>query len=126
MDKNLLTMLNLFRGSNVTDPVDKIFGLLGLNKEINAEGTWGVDQLYPIPSENNGIDPGRVFISVARRIVERQRSFQLLGSVCHRGKEDASLWNLPSWVPYWTDRRSVPRPLTTTTVATDDLEVAAL
>lgn len=166
VDKNLLTLLNLFRSSDATDPVDKIFGLVGLSKKINAEGTWDVDQLYPIRPAGNGFDVGqptartsfdvvgllkhlywkrnldefarlirhrvrdhrveRTLVSVARRIVERQRSLQLLGSVCHRDNVDASLWNLPSWVPDWTDTRSVPRPLTTATAPTDNLEVAAL
>lgn len=143
VDRNLLTLLNLFGGSNATDPVDKIFGLTGLSKEINDEGTWGVDQFYPIRPEHRTGPEGcvstqptaralfnvgghldhlcrtrnldqfvwlirrrlqssrveKVFISVARRIVERQRSLQLLGSVCHRDNVHATLWNLPSWVP---------------------------
>ncbi|KAK3994286.1 heterokaryon incompatibility protein-domain-containing protein [Cladorrhinum sp. PSN332] len=129
VDKNLLTLLNLFRGNNATDPVDKIFGLAGLSREINADKTWDVDQLYPICSGMDKTDPARVertFVSVARRILERQRSLQILGSVCHRGNIDASPWNLPSWVPDWTDRRSVPHPFTTIAEPSDGLEVATL
>ena len=129
VDKNLLTLLNLFRGNNATDPVDKIFGLVGLSREINADKTWDVDQLYPICSGMDKTDPARVertFVSVARRILEGQRSLQILGSVCHRGNIDASPWNLPSWVPDWTDRRSVPHPFTTIAEPSDGLEVASL
>ena len=128
---DLLSLLNLFRCSAATDPVDKVFGLTGLSKAISAEGAYDVDDLYPRCAPGTDMhDKGRVrstYVAVARRILERQQSLRLFGSVRRHdgGLEPASRWGLPSWVPDWSDTRKVPRPFLGIGDAGEQLDVAA-
>jgi len=108
-EPDLLTLLNLFRTSAATDPIDKVFGLTGLSKAVNPDGTYDMDGLYPERSPGQAMnDPKRIrstFVSVARRIVERQQSLRLLGSVRRCEDRSASSCSLPGWVPNSPARR---------------------
>jgi len=132
---DLLSLLNLFRCSAATDPVDKIFGLTGLSKTLSVEGAYDVDDLYPqrAPGTTDMRDAGRVkstYVAVAWRILERQQSLRLLGSVYRhddggRFEPTSGSWGLPSWVPDWSDTRKVPRPFHGIGNASEQLNIAA-
>jgi hypothetical protein len=124
LDRNILTLLTLFRRSEATVDVDKVYSLLGLGEEIESGSTYRIRAVY---SKHDLIaNTEAAFIGVARRILSHQNSLRLFGvinrdrkphvgfmtlvihrlgvyiGVNHRTGMSAVL--LPSWVPDWSDR----------------------
>jgi len=121
--KDILSLAILFRRSHATDPVDKLFGLLGLCEQIQAGGTYAI---LPTYSRDDISHKSRVYISTARRIMAAQNSLLLFSAVNRRPPSFLGdfvsflrriwLWErqapaLPTWVPDWNDSGSVATPL---------------
>ncbi|KAF2680850.1 hypothetical protein K458DRAFT_434114 [Lentithecium fluviatile CBS 122367] len=121
--KNILAMATLFRRSHATNPVDKLFGLLGLCEEIQQGSTYGILATY---SRDNPSHSDRVYIDTARTILHSQNSLQLFSAVNHRPPNKYGFLiglcrrirfgkiqprTLPMWVPDWSDTGSVATPL---------------
>lgn len=121
--RNILAMSTMFRQSHATNPVDKVFGLLGLCERIQEGSTYGIQSVY---SQD---DPGhrdRVYIRIARIILESENGLQLFSAIQRRTPKRVRWWcwllqkdrltqdsasNLPTWVPDWSDTAVTATPL---------------
>ena len=112
-------LLSLTRLHGVTEPCDKIFSLLGLDRRLRIHPTERLDQrriLFPrvyigharhsdqrlmqplvIPDYSRSLDS--VYLSTARALIDRERNLHLLSFVQHDG--EVGQVGLPSWVPLW-------------------------
>src|SRR5262249_32132375 len=131
--KNILAMATLFRRSHATDPVDKLFGLLGLCEQIQEGSTYGISPMY---SRNDPYHKNRVYVSTARTILSYQNTLQIFSAVnrrplnhfdfftsfyrriCFRGGQTRAL---PTWVPDWSDTGSTATPLSLMLAQSDTL-----
>jgi hypothetical protein len=94
-DDQLVDILHRFRAFASTDPRDKVYGLLGLVK--NVEGDVTVDVDYGDTSVSD------VYTDLAAAYVELQQDLTILSFVKHREDLEADLAEgVPSWVPLWT------------------------
>jgi hypothetical protein len=122
--RDILSLAILFRRSCATEPVDKLYGLLGLCEHIQAGSTYGIAPEY---SRDDPSHKNRIYISTARRIMDVQGSLLLFSAVNRppppslstglagrfwrvwlRGRQGPAL---PTWVPDWNDSGSAPTPL---------------
>ncbi|UZP43499.1 hypothetical protein NXS19_011311 [Fusarium pseudograminearum] len=76
IEKNILTLLTLFRDSVATLDVDKVYSLIGLGEEIERGSTYGIQVLYEATEE--------AYVRVARRILSHQNSLRLFGAITHQ------------------------------------------
>ncbi|KAH7152579.1 heterokaryon incompatibility protein-domain-containing protein [Dactylonectria macrodidyma] len=121
--KNILSMATLFKRSHAKDPVDKLFGLLGLCEQIREGSTYGISPTY---SPNDPYHKNRVYVSTSRTILFSQNSLQIFSAVNRRPPNNfdflASFYRricfrrrqtqaLPTWVPDWSDTGSTATPL---------------
>jgi len=114
-------LLSLTRLHGVTEPCDRIFSLLGLDRQLNTSAYDHVNETYanrwrngeygrdlsipPMPARlplvepdySKGIDG--LYLSTARALLTRERNLHLLSFVQHEGQVGQG--NLPSWVPRW-------------------------
>lgn len=113
-------LLSLTRRHGVTEPCDRIFSLLGLDRRLSmssndfTDAQWAEwlrsddEQLFVfhapptirplvIPDYSQGID--RLYLETARGLLARERNLHLLSFVQH--EVQAGDGTLPSWVPQW-------------------------
>ncbi|KAF2256372.1 hypothetical protein BU26DRAFT_513206 [Trematosphaeria pertusa] len=97
-----LHLLDVARSFDVSEPRDKVYGLLGFST-INAAKESGV---FVMP--DYGVSIVEVYMQVARTLVEREEALNVLSFVVHgKADEDEEGGNegkrngLPSWVPDW-------------------------
>jgi hypothetical protein len=99
-------LLSLTRRHGVTNPCDRIFSLLGLDRRLSM--TWrdraneqkpDSQRLQPLvnPDYSQGIDG--LYLSTAKALLAREFNLHLLSFVQHGAH--AGQGNLPSWVPQW-------------------------
>lgn len=121
MEKNILTLLTLFRDSVATLDVDKVYSLIGLGEEIERGSTYGIQVLYQATEE--------AYVRIARTILSHQNSLRLFGAITHQSPRggfhllnhriDAYLHRsgssetamLPTWVPDWRNKGSFAMPI---------------
>lgn len=121
--KDILAMAILFRRSHATDPVDKIFSLLGLCEQIQKGSTHNI---LPTYSQNDPNHKRWVYIDTARAISSSQNSLQLFSAVNRRPQSHSNILGrfyqrvcykkreiqpLPTWVPDWSDTGNMATPL---------------
>jgi hypothetical protein len=105
IDRDLLFLMSLFRGCHATYPQDKVFGLLGLCKEIEGIEAYGITPDYSLTVE-------QVYINVAITILKHQRNLNLFNAVRYvQFQTNQSGPDLPSWVPDWSDTGTIATPL---------------
>ncbi|KAK0750187.1 heterokaryon incompatibility protein-domain-containing protein [Schizothecium vesticola] len=131
--RNILSLAILFRRCHATEPVDKLYGLLGLCEHIKAGSTYGIPAAY---SQNDPSHKNRIYISSARRIMEAQGSLMLFSAVNRRPQ--SLVWGpfagslaqgrqapaLPTWVPDWSDSGSAATPLSLMLAQTQNTDLA--
>ena len=124
VDKNILAMLNLFRRSEATVAVDKVYSLLGLGEEIEPGSTYGIQAVYS--GDGQATNTELAYINAARRILRAKNSLCLFGSInphelpprststsllqcigacigiSRRGQTTPAV--LSTWVPDWSGR----------------------
>lgn len=90
---SFLRMLELTRQFEVTNPKDRIFGMLALpTTDSNPQN--GALFLQP----NYTLSDSELYRILAERVLEKDKTLRLLCSVQHGPELDE---NLPSWVPQW-------------------------
>ncbi len=87
-----LHLMLAFRAHLCDDPKDKVYGLVGMARDFKY-GPFGVD--YTLPT-------GRVYLEAAKWLIEQSQRLDVICAVFEQKQE----FNLPSWVPDWTSRRS--------------------
>jgi hypothetical protein len=114
-------LLSLTRLHGVTDPCDRIFSLLGLDRRLSISwedlfrerypdsrrvgghcrhfGSRKVSAIQPLvnPDYSQGID--RLYLSAAKALLLREGNLHLLSFVQHGAQVGEG--KLPSWVPQW-------------------------
>jgi len=85
----LLQQLNYSRLCKASDPRDKVIALLGMT---NPSDGWNRLIDYSMTTE-------QIYTSLARRLVEQDRSLRVLSGAHGSSPEHASL---PTWVPDWS------------------------
>jgi hypothetical protein len=94
---DLLELLERVRGYQTTDPRDKVYALLGLldnsrDLDIRADYTKSTESL---------------FAEVTRTIIEHSSSLEILSYAAKTSPRQQASYSLPSWVPDWTQRRTI-------------------
>ena len=89
---DLLDLLKLVRGCNVTDPKDIVYGLLGLASDFD------VLQIKIDYSEN--FSAQMLYQEVTKKIMQNYNRIDLL----YEAERAVALPGVPSWVPYWNNR----------------------
>jgi hypothetical protein len=124
LQQNILALGALFKGSHTGEPVDKLFGLMGLCEQIQSGSTYGIQTEYRRgdPSHKN-----RIYISTSRSILAAQNSLDLFSAISRRPSQTlfenlaSSLrvlffgergdLALPTWVPDWNEADRTVTPL---------------
>jgi hypothetical protein len=91
-------LLSLTRMHGVTDPRDRIFSLLGLDRtlcHVSRERVWDPPLIVPDYAQKTG----DLYASIAKKLLCREKNLYLLSFVQRRG--DVEDGYLPSWVPQW-------------------------
>ena len=104
--KSLLNLLILSRSNAVTDPRDKVYGLLGLAEDDVAKS------IKPDYSPNNSAT--NLYIQIAKTCIQNGDGIQLLQHAGIDSVESAAfrlragiadpVTDLPSWVPDWSQK----------------------
>jgi hypothetical protein len=128
IEKNILTLLTLFRDSDATEDVDKVYSLIGLGEEIERGSTYGIRTTY-LEGQTKNTATEEAYVRVAKRILLHQSSLRLFGAITHQlpsssfnllnHRIDAYLNRsrkketvmLPTWVPDWRNKGSVAMPI---------------
>jgi len=95
--------MSLFRGSQSKMEVDKIFGLLSLCREMNNAQTFGVEEDYSLSVQE-------AYTRTAISILEGRRDFDLFAALRLQSYNE-NIFNLPSWVPDWSNTEHPAIPL---------------
>lgn len=99
-----LHLLDVARSLEVTDPRDKVYGLLGFPTRDASLETG----LFIVPDYS--LSTAEVYADVAKKLLEKDGNLNVLSYVV-QGSAGAGNHDLPSWVPDWTCR-DVVYPLT--------------
>jgi hypothetical protein len=91
LERGIFSVMSLFRGSHATQKIDKIFGLLGLCRELENAQTLGIE-------ENYGLNPRDAYIRAAVSILKAKRDLSLFTAL-RLQPNGGSITTLPSWVP---------------------------
>jgi hypothetical protein len=91
LDGSIFSIISLFRGSNATHKVDKIFGLLGLCREFENAQTLGIEENYKLNERDAYIRP-------AVAILKAKQNLGLFAALSLQSGGE-SIAELPSWVP---------------------------
>ncbi|KAE8440491.1 hypothetical protein EG329_007424 [Mollisiaceae sp. DMI_Dod_QoI] len=92
----LLDILNIRRGSGVSDPRDMIYGHLGMTG-THVQSMIPIDYDKPI---------AQLYEDIAIRIISEDRNLSILSCV-EKADVDERRGDLPSWVPDWTVAHTV-------------------
>lgn len=111
-------LLSLTRLHGVTEPCDRVFSLLGLDRRLRMPGPGSKQSLMVYPWIHNDHAPhsdrrmkqplikpdysqslDSVYLSTARALLRREPNLHLLSFVQHDG--EVGQGDLPSWVPRW-------------------------
>jgi hypothetical protein len=91
LDDSIFSIMSLFRGSNATHKVDKVFGLLGLCRELENAQTLGIEEDYNLNERD-------AYIRAAIAILKARPNLGLFAALSlQSGGESIAM--LPSWVP---------------------------
>ena len=98
----LLEILQRFRYCQATNPLDKVYALLGLAEDFGSDD-FRIDY---------ALEPKQLYIQVARTIIEQYKSLDILGYVdSEEDTKEIQHLELPSWVPnWWTATACSPFP----------------
>ncbi|KAJ3469894.1 hypothetical protein MRS44_003959 [Fusarium solani] len=88
----LLQNLLLFRGSDCTDPRDKVFALCGISNDIGP-GQLNINIDYSLPTK-------KVYTDFAIAHMRAYNSLEVLSAA--RGRAGSKIEDLSTWVPDWT------------------------
>ena len=92
LNHGILSLMLLFRGSHATQEVDKIFGLLGLCRELENDQTLGIKE------EDYSLNKQDTYIRAAVSILKAKRDLGLFAALSLQpGVKSIDM--LPSWVP---------------------------
>jgi hypothetical protein len=105
LGRDILSTMSLFRGSQATEKEDKIFGLLGLCRKMEDAQTFGVEENYRLSVQG-------AYIRTALSILDRRRDLDLFAAL-RLQPDDENIFELPSWVPDWSDTKHVAVPIST-------------
>lgn len=120
---DFLTALHWVRIMRVTDPRDRIFGLLGHPIAImNGE---------PVAKPDYNVTRGVVYTRLAATFIRETKKLYVLTLVDHESDQSMlhTLWNgedarMPSWVPDWhAINRTTPLPYPVPPAANEDAEI---
>lgn len=114
-------LLSLTRRHSVTKPCDRIFSLLGLDRQLSMSSCEYANKQYvdwfqnsdhtknfrfhKVPATQPSVSPDysqridRLYLSTAKALLTRERNLHLLSFVQHEAQ--AGQGDLPSWVPQW-------------------------
>src|SRR4051794_8551217 len=98
-NSSLLQILETFRGFQCTNPVDRIYALLGLP---------ALDRNMPLPKPDYRKSAGEVYCETVRAIIQHTADLTVL-CLPKENFDGVLKYDLPSWVPDWiseTDSRS--------------------
>jgi hypothetical protein len=91
-----LHLLDIARSFDVTEPRDKVYGLLGFpTRDANLETGVSIVPNYHLPVTD-------VYIDAARKVMEQDQNLDVLSFVVHMRHSIGNDIRLPSWVPDWT------------------------
>ena len=101
--RDILSIVCLFRRSQSKMEMDKIFGLLGLCREMNNAQTFGVEEDY-------GLSVQEAYTRTAISILEGRQNLDLFAALRLQSHNE-NIINLPSWVPDWSNTEHPAIPL---------------
>jgi hypothetical protein len=101
--RDIHSILSLFRGSQSRMEVDKIFGLLGLCREMNNAQTFGVEEDYSLSVQE-------AYTRTAISILEGGQNLDLFAALRLQSYNE-NISSLPSWVPDWSNTEHPAIPL---------------
>ncbi|KAF2797936.1 HET-domain-containing protein [Melanomma pulvis-pyrius CBS 109.77] len=99
-----LHLLDLARSFDVTEPKDKVYGLLGFPTKI-GQGVPSRRALFVEPCYESSL--GEIYTDVARRLVAQGGNLDVLSFATHTGAGAGSDGDMPSWVPDWSSKTIV-------------------
>lgn len=89
---SFLLAMSLFRKRNCSNPLDRVFGLLGLHVP-------GSDIKDALTVDYSTV--GRLYRNLAKTLIESSQTLDVLSYVLHRPNVQTRTQGLPSWVPDW-------------------------
>ena len=96
-----LHLLDLARSFEVTDPRDKIYGLLGFPTKDGSFGPCSIISDYTLSASE-------VYTQVTRTFIEKDQNLNVLGLVLYNPpdslQEENCISNLPSWAPNFNSK----------------------
>lgn len=95
LSKNLLDLLWRFRDFKASNPLDKVYGLLGL--AADSSDFMKPDYTYSV---------SKVYSSVAHTLLQRDRVLDILHHSGNYSLSTTDSFDLPSWVPNWNVGRT--------------------
>ncbi|CZR59939.1 uncharacterized protein PAC_09834 [Phialocephala subalpina] len=101
--RDIFSIMSLFRGSQAGKKVDKIFGLLGLCREMENSQTFGIEEDYSLSVTD-------AYIRTAISILVGRRGFDLFAAL-RLQPDHWYAFKLPSWVPDWSDTQQFAVPI---------------
>jgi hypothetical protein len=101
--RDILSIVSLFRGSQSKMEVDKIFGLLGLCREMNNAQILGVEEDYSLSVQE-------AYTTTAISTLEGRQDLDLFAALRLQSCSE-NIFNLPSWVPDWSNTEHPTIPL---------------
>jgi Heterokaryon incompatibility protein (HET) len=101
-------LIHDFRDFEATDPRDKVYSLLGLAKDVHdpdkALGEALLEARNALASIDYSKSTATVYKELARYVIIRHRSLNLLSAAIHTAPDGRTTHGLPSWTPDWSKR----------------------
>jgi hypothetical protein len=82
-ERDILTLLSLFRQSNATVAVDRIFALVGLSMILQTKDSPAIELHYPADPFSRQ-STREIFVQFARGVIKRQNSLRLFSAISYR------------------------------------------
>jgi hypothetical protein len=99
-------LMHDFRDFKATDPRDKVYSLLGLAKDVHDPDEVRGEALLEARDALASIDYSKstatVYKELARYIIIRYRSLNVLSAAIHTAPDGPTIHGLPSWAPDWS------------------------
>jgi hypothetical protein len=95
LDHGIFSLMLLFRRSHATKEVDKVFGLLGLCRELENAQTLGIDEDCKLEEKDDYV---KLYTDAAISILKVKEDLGLFAALSLR-PDEGRLTTLPSWVP---------------------------